>query len=551
MAKRILKSIMSVTIVSLILLGSIVIGIFYQHFEDEIFKQLKTEATYIGAAIESYGNDYLEYIKTDQRITLINEKGEVLYDNQVTDLTLSNHATREEVVEAFETGEGKGERRSETLRTKALYYALLLDNNQVLRIADYQNTALSLLFRFMPMILMVFLASILMSWYIAKKMAIRITQPINNLDLDKPEEEMNYEELKPLIHRINRLTNSLKKQIDEAGKQQEEFKMITDQMSEGVIVISKDQCILSYNNSICAHLQMDTELKGMHIQKISNDPLFTMFVKKTKKGIPSEWIQEKNECYYQWMSNPIQNVGGAVIIVLDITERVKRDVFRSEFTANISHELKTPLTSISGFAEIIQNGIVKDEDVKMFAGDIYKESQRLIRLVNDIIRVSQLDDHRLVYQKEEISVNEEVESIVESLRHIAKKKNVTIQINEEEISIDTVPSIFNEVIYNLVDNAIKYNKENGSVDIQYSKDSKNFTISVEDTGIGISIQNQQRIFERFYRVDKSRSSYNGGTGLGLSIVKHGVTTLGGTIEVKSSIGIGTQMKVILPLNDKE
>lgn len=550
MAKKIFKSIMLVATMSLVLLVFTIIGVFYQHFEDEIYDQLKAEATYIGAAIETYGEDYLDYLKTDQRITLINHNGEVLYDNHVTDVSLSNHSTREEVVEAFEIGEGKGERHSETLGMKTLYYAVLLDNQMVLRIAEHQNTSFSLFIQFMPTILFVFVGVLVLSWNIAKKMAVKITQPINEINLDQPEKSNSYTELNPLISRIKLLTDSLKNQVDEAGKQQEEFKMITDQMNEGVIVVGKDRRILSYNNSICHHLEVNQNLSDLKIDGLVDDPLFSLFAEKTMEGIPSEWIQEKNEYYYQWMSNPIQNVGGAVIVVLDITERVKRDVFRSEFTANISHELKTPLTSISGFAEIIQNGIVKDEDIKMFAGDIYKESQRLIQLVNDIIRISQLDDHRLVYQKEEICVNEEIDAIIESVKHIAKKKNIIISTQNKEMCIDTVPSIFNEVIYNLIDNAVKYNKENGKVEISYYKDSSHFTIIIEDTGIGISSQDQQRIFERFYRVDKSRSSYNGGTGLGLSIVKHGVTTLGGNVEIKSALGEGTQMKVVLPLNDK-
>jgi len=541
---------MTVTTVSLLLGFAFITGILYQHFEDEIYDQLKSEASYIGVGIDEFGMEYLDKIDTEQRLTLIEDDGDVIYDNQFEVGQMSNHIDREEVELALKQGFGKSERYSDTVGTKTLYYALTLKNGLVLRIADYQNTVLVLVFRMIQPMLIIFIFTLCLGVYISKKLSEHITEPINAINLDNPDVNIVYRELDPLISRLRRLTKSLKIQVDEAQKQQEEFKMITDHMAEGFVVIGKDLSILSHNDSICQHLDINNDVIGQSVYDLCHDKFFVRFIERTMKGSHEDWVQEIDGRYFQWISNPVRTgdrVGGAVIMMMDITEKAKRDHFRSEFTANISHELKTPLTSISGFAEIIQNGIAREEDVQSFAGDIYKESQRLIHLVNDIIRISQLDDQSLVYQRENIEVAEEVSMIVETLKHAAKKKNVVIHFNDDKMILLTVPSIFQEVVYNLIDNAIKYNKENGMVWVNYSKDENFFTLSVKDTGIGIPIQSQQRIFERFYRVDKSRSSQNGGTGLGLSIVKHGVTTLNGTIDLKSVLHEGTEITITLPL----
>lgn len=551
MTERIFKSIMTVTTVTLICGFAFIVGILYQHFETEIYDQLKSEASYIGAAVETFGEDYLENIDTEQRLTLIDVDGDVVYDNHASTSSMENHLGREEVEEAIERGFGKSERYSETLGMKTLYYAVALDNGYILRIADYQNTVISLVFKMIQPMLIILIFALCLAWYIAKKLANQITQPINELDLDDPNASISYRELDPLLTRIHRLTDNLKDQIDEAVKQQDEFKMITDHMTEGFVVIGKDLSILSYNDSICRHLDINKDIIGKVVYVLSHDKAFIRFIDRSMNGNHEDWIQEKDGHYYQWISNPVMTgneVGGLVIVMMDVTEKAKRDHFRSEFTANISHELKTPLTSISGFAEIIQNGIAREEDVQSFAGDIYKESQRLIHLVNDIIRISQLDDHSLVYQKEKVSVKQEIKTIIESLKHAAKKKNVSIYRSGEDFELNTVPSIFQEIVYNLIDNAIKYNKEGGEVNVEFSKDEESFMLVVRDTGIGIPMQDQERIFERFYRVDKSRSSQNGGTGLGLSIVKHGVTTLNGNIELKSVLHEGTEITIKLPLN---
>lgn len=552
MTERIFKTMMTVTTITLILGFISIVGILYQHFENEIYNQLETEVAYISAGIETYGEYYLDNLKTDQRITLIDQSGEVVYDNHATSSEMENHALREEVIEAYQVGVGKSERYSETLQSKTLYYAVSLNNGYILRIADYQNTIFVLVLQMIQPISIVLLIALGLAWYISKKLAKQITEPINSLDLDAPNISIEYKELDPLLTRIQALTDYLLLQVEDAVKQQEEFKMITDHMTEGFVVINKDLTILSYNESICRQMDIKEDIKGKNIYILNDDKAFARFIERTMKGGHNDWVQEKDGRYYQWISNPVKTddvVGGAVIVMMDVTEKAKRDQFRSEFTANISHELKTPLTSISGFAEIIENGIVREEDVKVFAGDIYRESQRLIQLVNDIIRISQLDDHRLVYQKEMIDVRSEIDIVIERLKHIAKKKNISIHCDGDEFRLYTVSSVFQDVIYNLIDNAIKYNKENGEVFINLGKDNQYFILSIKDTGIGIPVHDQERIFERFYRVDKSRSSQNGGTGLGLSIVKHGVTTLNGIIELKSILHEGTEIKIKLPIQE--
>lgn len=552
MTERIFKTMMTVTTITLILGFVSIVGILYQHFENEIYNQLETEVAYISAGIETYGEYYLDNLKTDQRITLIDQSGEVVYDNHATSSEMENHALREEVIEAYQVGVGKSERYSETLQSKTLYYAVSLNNGYILRIADYQNTIFVLVLQMIQPISIVLLIALGLAWYISKKLAKQITEPINSLDLDAPNISIEYKELDPLLTRIQALTDYLLLQVEDAVKQQEEFKMITDHMTEGFVVINKDLTILSYNESICRQMDIKEDIKGKDVYILNDDKAFARFIERTMKGGHNDWVQEKDGRYYQWISNPVKTddvVGGAVIVMMDVTEKAKRDQFRSEFTANISHELKTPLTSISGFAEIIENGIVREEDVKVFAGDIYRESQRLIQLVNDIIRISQLDDHRLVYQKEMIDVRSEIDIVIERLKHIAKKKNISIHCDGDEFRLYTVSSVFQDIIYNLIDNAIKYNKENGEVFINLGKDNQYFILSIKDTGIGIPVHDQERIFERFYRVDKSRSSQNGGTGLGLSIVKHGVTTLNGIIELKSILHEGTEIKIKLPIQE--
>lgn len=550
MKQRIFRAMLSVTITTLVLGFFFIFGILYQHFDDQMLLQLENEAHYLATAVNQGGVDYLESLDSDQRITLIDASGDVLFDNQANESEMENHLTREEIQEALNSGQGASERYSKTLSTKTIYYAMRLDNNNVLRIASYQSTVLHLMFGLLQPIAIIIIIMLCLAAYISKNVAKKITDPINRLNLDQPEENSTYPELDPLLTRIFRQKLRLKEQMEEAKRQQNEFKMITDHMDEGFVVLNKDLVILSYNESIKKHLGIKDDIQNATIYILNHEQAFIQFIERTMAGHHCDWLQELNQAYYQWISNPVIKDGvvtGAVVIMMDVTEKTRRENYRREFSANVSHELKTPLTSISGFAEIIQNGIAKEEDVKSFAGDIFKESQRLIQLVNDIIRLSQLDDETIVYQKERVSVKQLVDKCLELLLLSAKRNQVSIEVTGEDVMIETVPSIFHEILFNLVDNAIKYSQENGYVKVTYQADDQHLKLSVEDNGIGIPPAEQERIFERFYRVDKSRSSQNGGTGLGLSIVKHGVQTLNGEVELKSGLHQGTIVTVTLPI----
>lgn len=550
MTQRIFRAILTVTITTLIFGFIFIVGVLYQYFDDQALKQLKNEANYLKVVVETVGTDYLYTLDNEQRITLIDPSGKVLFDNQADENQMENHLLREEIQEAFANGEGASERYSTTLSTKNVYYALKLDNANILRVADYHKTVFNLLYGLLQPIALLIVLMLGLAAYIAKNLAKKITDPINHLNLDKPEENMTYPELNPLLTRIFRQKQKLKEQMIEATRQQKEFKMITDHMDEGFVVVGKDLKILSYNESIKKHLGVIDNIQNATIYILNHEQGFMQFIEKTMTGHHQDWLQEMQDHYYQWFSNPvIQNgeVTGAVVMMMDVSEKTRRENYRREFSANISHELKTPLTSISGFAEIIQNGIAKEEDIKNFAGDIFNESQRLIQLVNDIIRLSQLDDETMIYQKEVVFVKEQVEKCLDSLKHSAQRHGVTLNVYGSDFQMETVPSIFQEILFNLVDNGIKYSQAPGYVNISYQQYEHEMVLVVEDNGIGIPATEQERIFERFYRVDKSRSSQNGGTGLGLSIVKHGVMTLNGTIELTSGLHQGTKVIVKLPL----
>lgn len=550
MTQRIFKSILAVAGTTLFIGFLLIVGILCQHFDDQMLLQLEQEAQYLSTAVEMNGVDYLGAVEDDQRITLIDEQGTVLFDNQADPQKMENHLEREEIQEAIATGNGESERYSTTLSTKTVYYAVRLNNGQILRLSSYQNTVVYLLFGLLQPIAIIIVILLCLAAYMSSKLAKKITDPINHLNLDHPEENTTYPELNPLLTRIFRQKQRLKEQMEAATKQQNEFKMITDHMDEGFVVIAKDLTILSYNESIKKHLGIVDDIQNATIYILNHEKAFIDFIEKTMNGHRQEWLQEMQGHYYQWISNPVisaEQVTGAVIVMMDVTEKTKRENYRREFTANVSHELKTPLTSISGFAEIIQNGIAKEEDVKNFAGDIFNESQRLIQLVNDIIRLSQLDDESMIYQKEKISTSHLIDHVIQSLQYSAQNHQVELVCQGEEVELETVPTVLQEIVFNLIDNAIKYNQKNGHVNVSYGKEGAYFKFVVQDDGIGIPAAEQERIFERFYRVDKSRSSQNGGTGLGLSIVKHAVATLNGKIELQSALHLGTTVTVLLPI----
>ena len=554
MTKKIFKSTVLVSAMILILGSALVMGILYQYFGKQLNGELEKEASYLAYGVEQNGVEYLEHLKQkDARITYIDASGTVLYDSQADVSSMENHSDRKEVEEAVPTGYGYAERMSATLSEKTVYYALKLADGTVLRVAGVQSSVLALMFQILPSVIGVAIVMLILAGVAAAHISAKIVKPINTLDLDHPEENQIYEEVGPLLSRIHRQNYQIQMQLETARRNQEEFQIITENMQEGLLVIDAYTMILSGNSSVWRMFQLREPKTGESVYSLDRNEDFRKVVEDVLKGQHGSAMLQLDGEYVQLIANPVSRDGrvvGAVLLLVNETEKVERENLRREFSANVSHELKTPLTSISGFAEIIQNGMVQGEDVQKFAGRIYREAQRLIQLVEDTIKISQLDEGENPYEWEKVDAYVVVKNVCGNLKEIAAKKNVHLFIDGEKLIFCTVRPILEEVIYNLCDNGIKYNREDGTVSIHLQELKDSVEIRVKDNGIGIPREDCSRVFERFYRVDKSHSKAIGGTGLGLSIVKHGVTFLGGTLKMLSEEGKGTEITMIFPKERK-
>lgn len=550
MTKKIFKSIMAVCTVVLILGLAFVMGILYRYFGKQISTELEKEAFYAAQGVESSGMEYLEKLDgKNSRITLIDQDGSVLYDSQAEASSMENHKDREEVKEAAETGKGKAVRMSETLSEKTIYYALRLEDGKILRVSSTQYSVLALVYQLIVPVLWILLLMIVLSGLFASRLSKKVVEPVNKLDLEHPEENEVYEEVAPLLSRMYKQNREIKNQIDTARRQQEEFSIITENMQEGLVVIDRYTMILSGNASVWKLFHVNGPKNGESVYVLNRSEEFQSIIDKALDGKHNEAVLKVDGSDIHVVANPVmreEQVEGAVLLLVNVTEKLEREKLRREFSANVSHELKTPLTSISGFAEIIQDGYVKEEDVRAFAGRIYKEAQRLITLVEDVIRISQLDEGEVPYEWTETDLYQTAKNVFGTLSEAAKKQDVHLYIEGDRVQFHTVPNILEEVLFNLCDNAIKYNKPGGSVCICLTENEESVCISVKDNGVGIPKEDQSRVFERFYRVDKSHSKEIGGTGLGLSIVKHGVSFLGGEVELESTPGQGTEITVSFP-----
>lgn len=552
--KKIFKSNIVVAAAVLIFGIACVMAILYQHFGKEINGELKKEASYLSYGVEQDGIDYLKQInEKDDRITYIAEDGTVLYDNMADAEAMENHSERKEVQEALKTGSGYAERTSETLSQKTIYYALRLPDHSVLRVSSTQFSVFVLLMELIPPIIGILIVMLIIAVIVSAHMANKIVEPINNLDLEHPEDNQVYDEVGPLLSKIYKQNRQIKNQLEAARRNQEEFGIITENMQEGLLVIDSYTMILSGNSSVWNMFQLKEAKIGDSVYSLNRNEDFRMLIEQVLKGQHGSVLLHLGNEAIQMIANPVtreHKVVGAVLLLMNETEKVEREQLRREFSANVSHELKTPLTSISGFAEIIQDGLVRAEDIKKFAGRIYDEAQRLITLVEDTIKVSQLDEGENPYEWEQLDAYTVVKDVCGRLKDIAAKKNVHLYIDGDKTMLCTVHPILDEIIYNLCDNGIKYNRDDGTVSIHLREMGENVEIRVKDNGIGIPGEDQNRVFERFYRVDKSHSKEIGGTGLGLSIVKHGVTFLGGTLKMISEIGKGTEITMIFPKERK-
>ncbi len=552
MRKKIFNNMCLLALVTILLSSLLITFVYYGNSDARMKAEVREEARYIRGAVELSGKDYLETVKnTPNRITLIDTDGTVLFDNQADPAAMENHSDRQEVKQAVTAGAGEATRMSGTLSEKKFYYAIKLENGQILRIASETASVFAAVLSMLPWIIgiavLVAVITVLFSNFLTKK----IVTPINRLDLNHPADNVVYDELSPLLSKINRQNEVIDQQIRSLREKQEEFTSITENMSEGFLVLDKNTDILSYNTSALRLLGADAAPAESHESALAlnRSAGFRSAVDAALSGSRSEQLVRQGGRCCQVMANPVLREGeveGAVVVILDITEREERDNLRREFTANVSHELKTPLTSISGFAEIIQNGIVKPEDIPRFAGNIYVESQRLISLVDDILNLSRLDEADVQLEREDFDLAALARDVAGRLKDSAKKNGVVITVIGDKTMINGVKSIVDEMLYNLLDNAVKYNKKNGRVTVTIENGQNGPTLAVTDTGIGIPQSDVDRVFERFYRVDKSHSKQIGGTGLGLSIVKHGAAFHNAKVSLESTEGKGTTVRLAFP-----
>ena len=550
MTKKIFKSIMFVCALVLAVGLAAVMGILYSNFDGQMRKELSKEAAYLAYGVEQQGLDYLKNIKDKSaRITYIDQDGTVLFDNKADVSEMKNHSDRTEFQKAEKYGAGESSRYSDTLSEKTIYYALRLKDGTVLRVSSTQDSVLALVENLIFPLCGLLCLMLILSGIMASAISKRIVKPINELDLEHPEENQIYEELSPLLSKIHRQNREIQNQLELAKQQQQEFSLITENMQEGLIVIDKYTMILSANSSAWNLFRMDKVRQGESVYCLDRAEDFRHAIEHVLEGEHEELVLKLNGSDIQLIANPVvrgQKTEGAVILLVDVTEKLERENLRREFSANVSHELKTPLTSISGFAEIIQGGFVKDEDIPKFAGRIYKESQRLLQLVEDVIQISQLDEEKTPYIWEPVDVYQVCKNAFDSLKEKAYKMNVHLYICGESMKMEAIRTLLEEAVYNVCDNAIKYNRNDGSVSIFLEQTAQEVQIVVKDTGIGIQREDQDRVFERFYRVDKSHSKEIGGTGLGLSIVKHAVSTLNGSVGLRSEVGSGTEVTLRFP-----
>lgn len=532
-----------------------VMGILYSNFDGQMRKELSKEAAYLTYGVEQQGVDYLKNIKDKSaRITYIDQDGTVLFDNEADVSEMKNHSDRTEFQKAEKYGAGESSRYSDTLSEKTIYYALRLKDGTVLRVSGTQDSVLALVENLIFPLCGLLCLMLILSGIMASAISKRIVKPINELDLESPKENQIYEELSPLLSKIHRQNREIQNQLELAKQQQEEFALITENMQEGLIVIDKYTMILSANSSAWNLFHMDRVCQGESVYCLDREEEFRHAIEQVLSGEHTELVLKLNGSDIQLIANPVirdKKTEGAVVLLVNVTEKLERESLRREFSANVSHELKTPLTSISGFAEIMQGGLVKNEDIPKFAGRIYKESQRLLQLVEDVIQISQLDEEKTSYVWEPVDVYQVCKNAFESLKEKAKRLNVHLYICGERMKMEAVRTLLEEAIYNVCDNAIKYNRNDGSVSVFLTQTAQEIQIVVKDTGVGIPKEDQNRVFERFYRVDKSHSKEIGGTGLGLSIVKHAVGALKGSVILRSEEGNGTEICMKFPKVHKE
>ncbi len=552
MKNKIFKSTCLVGVVTLLCSLVLIMGVLYEYFTSVQLKQLEVDSEFVASAVEKDGLDYLNSLDSSNcRVTWISSDGKVLFDNTASASKMENHLEREEVKQALENGVGSSIRYSSTVLYKSLYSARLLKDGSIIRTSISQSSIWAIAISMIQPLLIVVLITIGLSFYLAYRISNKVVEPLNEIDLDHPENCETYEEIKPLVNRLTIQQRLLHNQEKELSDKKNEFNAATKNLNEGLVLLNDEGIILSINDFASNLLNITTYSVGKDLLLFNNSVEMQELLSKAKMGNKNEVIIPINNINYEFYASPIisnNKVNGISLLIIDISEKEKTELMRKEFTANVSHELKTPLQNISGCAELLSNGFVSSkEDISKFSKQIYKESKRLMSLIEDIIKLSYLDE-----DKDEggdytgIDLYEACSSVINDLSVVASNGKVSLDVEGDHCTINSSPKLLHMIIYNLVDNGIKYNKENGYVKINIKDDLDKAIIKIKDNGIGIPSDSMDRIFERFYRVDKSRSKEVGGTGLGLSIVKHAVKTLNGDITVTSSIGSGSEFTITLP-----
>lgn len=561
MTKRIFGGAFIVSLVAIISAVAMVLGVAYTK-EQQLFKrQLEQQAMLLAATMENTSpDDDVESLRKlshdihgtfENRITYIGQDGTVLFDNEADPATMENHLGREEVVAAKQSGTGTAIRESYTMSEMTVYCARVIGYGCIVRVAGTMDTVAARIAGMWWEVLLVVIIAAMVSLGVAAIVARVVVKPINSIDLKNPDIGESYSEIAPLLHRISEQNHEIDQQIAELTRSRKEFSLITENMSEGFIIIDSRTEVLSYNTAALKILGSDFTGSSRSVLVLNRSEAFRSAVEDALAGKRSETDLTLSEKIYQVIATPAftgSSVTGAVMIILDITEKEAREELRREFTSNVSHELKTPLTTIYGISDMLVGGIVKPEDIPGFAKNIRDEAGRMITLIQDILKLSQLDENTFSDQRERVDLYELAQSAAERLRPQADEKHVTISVTGERSEFTGIATVLEEMIYNLLDNAVKYNKQGGRADVDVRSSGDDIVVTVSDTGIGVPADSIDRIFERFYRADKSHSRKIGGTGLGLSIVKHGVSLHGGSITVKSSEGSGTTFTMVLPKN---
>ena len=549
MTKKIFRSIVLVAVCALLASLLLIMGCLYDYFTGLQSQALRDELTFAASGVSQSGEGYLDTLSSSQyRLTWIAADGTVLYDTQADAASMENHASREEVQQALATGEGESSRYSQTLLEKTIYVAKRLPDGTVLRISVLRQTLAVLLLGMLQPVLVVALAAVILSALLARRLARRIVEPLNAIDLDHPLDANAYDEVAPLLRRIERQHRQIDDQLLELQRKTDEFTHITQSMPEGLVLLDNKGAVLSINPAARKLFGAEDSCVGQDFLTLDRSLDVTQAIARAKDAGHSETRAELSGRIYQFDISRIDSGGetiGAVLLCFDITERETAEQARREFTANVSHELKTPLQGIIGSAELIENGMVKPDDLPRFVGHIHAEAARLVTLIDDIIRLSQLDEGDAM-PTEPVDLLAVSQEAAENLHDAAAARDVTVSVTGQPSVIPGVRRLLYEIVYNLCDNAIKYNRGGGRVDVTVAADAGGSSITVADTGIGIAPEHQSRVFERFYRVDKSHSKASGGTGLGLSIVKHAVQYHHGRIELESTPGTGTTIRVVFP-----